>query len=61
MGTPAIKINRPRRHNSSSVSAPNPHLAFGGNGARYCIGASLARIEIRLMLNAIADIMPNLQ
>jgi cholest-4-en-3-one 26-monooxygenase len=39
---------------------PNPHLAFGGNGIHYCIGANLARMEVELMLNAIADQMPNI-
>jgi cholest-4-en-3-one 26-monooxygenase len=39
---------------------PNPHLAFGGNGAHYCIGANLARMEIRLIFNEIAEIMPDI-
>jgi len=34
---------------------PNPHLAFGGHGAHYCIGANLARMEMTLMFNALAD------
>ncbi|MGV0835445.1 cytochrome P450 [Mycolicibacterium thermoresistibile] len=39
---------------------PNPHLAFGGNGAHYCIGANLARMEIKLMFNEIADQLPDI-
>ncbi|CAB4863513.1 unannotated protein [freshwater metagenome] len=34
--------------------SPNPHLAFGF-GAHYCIGASLARQEIGVVLNEMLD------
>jgi cholest-4-en-3-one 26-monooxygenase len=40
--------------------SPNPHLAFGGTGAHYCIGANLARMTIDVMFNAIADHLPDL-
>lgn len=40
---------------------PNPHLGFGGTGAHYCVGASLARMTIDLMFNAIADHLPDLK
>ncbi|HWU33323.1 MAG TPA: cytochrome P450 [Marmoricola sp.] len=39
---------------------PNPHLAFGGHGAHYCIGANLARTEIRMIFDALADLAPNI-
>ncbi|MBO0853288.1 MAG: cytochrome P450 [Nocardia sp.] len=40
---------------------PNPHLAFGGTGAHFCVGANLARLEIDLMFNAIAEVIPDLR
>ncbi|OBF68820.1 steroid C27-monooxygenase [Mycobacterium sp. 852002-51971_SCH5477799-a] len=39
---------------------PNPHLSFGGNGAHYCIGANLARMEIKLIFNELADQLPDI-
>ena len=39
---------------------PNPHLAFGGHGVHYCIGANLARTEIRLIFEALADMAPDI-
>jgi cholest-4-en-3-one 26-monooxygenase len=40
---------------------PNPHLGFGGNGPHYCIGANLARKELTIMFNMIADHLPNIE
>ncbi|GAA3521818.1 cytochrome P450 [Aeromicrobium panaciterrae] len=39
---------------------PNPHLAFGGHGAHFCIGANLARLEVEIMFNTIADLIPDI-
>ena len=33
---------------------PNPHVAFG-HGTHFCLGANLARVEIRLVLDAMLD------
>ncbi|MFJ3333310.1 cytochrome P450 [Streptomyces sp. NPDC086766] len=40
---------------------PNPHLGFGGGGPHYCLGRSLAVLEIDLVFRAIADTMPGLR
>jgi cholest-4-en-3-one 26-monooxygenase len=47
-------------HTFNILRDPNPHLAFGGHGAHYCIGANLARQEIRLIFNALADHVPGI-
>jgi cholest-4-en-3-one 26-monooxygenase len=40
--------------------SPNPHLGYGGYGTHYCLGANLAKLEIELIFNAIADAMPDI-
>ena len=34
--------------------SPNPHVAFGGGGVHYCLGANLAHREIQVVLRSIA-------
>jgi cholest-4-en-3-one 26-monooxygenase len=41
--------------------SPNPHLAFGGGGAHYCLGANLARLEIRCLFDAVLDRLHDLE
>jgi cytochrome P450 len=40
---------------------PNDHLAFGGGGPHFCLGAPLARIEIRAMLREIVTRLDGLE
>ena len=40
--------------------SPNPHLSFG-HGARFCIGASLARVELRAVFSTLFRRLPELE
>ncbi len=35
--------------------SPNPHLAFGGGGVHFCLGASLARRELTTLLEVLLE------
>ena len=39
---------------------PNPHMAFGGGGPHFCLGANLARMEIRVMYDHLLDRLPDI-
>ncbi|MCU1354995.1 MAG: steroid C27-monooxygenase [Acidimicrobiales bacterium] len=47
-------------HRFDITRDPNPHVGFGGGGAHFCVGANLAKVEIDLMFNAIADHLPDI-
>jgi cytochrome P450 len=40
---------------------PNRHVAFGGGGPHFCLGAHLARIEIAALLRAVLTRLPDLE
>lgn len=40
--------------------SPNPHVAFG-IGTHFCMGANIARLELRCMFEAILDRLPGLE
>ncbi|MBV9664481.1 MAG: cytochrome P450, partial [Actinobacteria bacterium] len=38
--------------------SPNDHLAFGGGGPHFCLGANLARMEIRILFEELVKRVP---
>ena len=40
---------------------PNNHIAFGGGGPHFCLGANLARMEIKVMFERLLDRVPDIR
>ena len=41
--------------------SPNPHVGYGGGGPHFCLGANLARREIRVMFEQLLARLPDLE
>jgi len=48
-------------HRFDVTREPNEHVGFGGPGPHYCLGANLARREIRVMFREIFRRLPDLE
>jgi cholest-4-en-3-one 26-monooxygenase len=48
-------------HTFDITRSPNDHVAFGGGGPHYCLGANLAKLEIRVMFDELLDRLPDIQ
>jgi cholest-4-en-3-one 26-monooxygenase len=40
---------------------PNPHIAFGGGGPHFCLGANLARMEMKLLFSELTSRAPHIE
>jgi cytochrome P450 len=40
---------------------PNRHLGFGGGGPHYCLGASLARAQLRSLFGELLRVVPDIE
>ncbi len=40
---------------------PNHHVAFGGYGVHHCLGASLARLELKILFEEVLTRMPDIR
>jgi cytochrome P450 len=40
---------------------PNPHLGFGGGGRHFCLGAHVARTQLRALFGELLDQLPELE
>jgi cholest-4-en-3-one 26-monooxygenase len=41
--------------------SPNNHIAFGGGGPHFCLGANLARMEIMVMFDRVLERLPDIR
>ena len=47
-------------HTLNILRNPNPHIAFGGGGPHFCLGAALARTMLRALLTEVYTRIPDI-
>ncbi|MBW0015994.1 MAG: cytochrome P450 [Mycobacterium sp.] len=52
-------FDRPDRFDLSR--SPNPHLGFGGGGAHFCLGAAVARAQLRAIFGELLRQLPDIR
>lgn len=55
----AEAFDHPDRFNLSR--SPNPHLGFGGGGVHFCLGAHVARAQLRAIFGELLRQLPDIQ
>jgi cholest-4-en-3-one 26-monooxygenase len=48
-------------HRFDVARTPNDHVTFGGGGVHYCLGASLAKAEIKATMRQLVERLPDLE
>jgi cholest-4-en-3-one 26-monooxygenase len=61
-----VSANRDEKHFEAPMEfhvdrSPNEHIAFGGRGPHFCLGANLARSEIRHLFGEVLERMPDIR
>ena len=67
-GRDVLQLGQPRRARSSttrsastSLRTPNEHVGFGAGGPHFCLGANLARREIKVMFEELFRRLPDIE
>ena len=50
-----------RPHEFDITRSPNPHFGFGGGGAHFCLGAQLAKMQLRQLFRELLTRLPDVE